>query len=400
MNTHQFSLTEYYDQQQREQTAINFLAKLLAVKPEDIITALEIIEHHCEETPAYLTFFIPKKSGGKREIKAPVGPVKDLTRKIYRELLLRYPLNYHIHGFRPARSTVTNAKEHLGNNHLVNYDITNCFPSTPIDRIIEVYEWTVGKNLRQEGIPTEIVNTIIEILARLATLRYGRASTEVLPMGSPTSPALLNLVLNSFDIRLSKLLRQKGMEFSYTRYGDDLSISSPNEIPKYVYGIVPSLLGSYGYDINPDKTNFMHRGTSGKPMEVTGLIIGDNHLLLSDRWLKKAATIIERIASMKDPKGKARTTFRGIIGLARMVYDGELPPRLVAALNRVKQGYNKPQQLALLEELFNFTHIPSDESYSPSYQGISTLENIGGLEFDYLPDPTGINDDFFLPEQV
>ncbi len=319
--------------------AIEILARLISISEADILKSLEMLKSHSEKSPAYICFFIKKSSGGKREILAPVEPLKALLRLIYLEILERFPLNHHIHGFRRNRSIVSNAKAHLQNgaNHLVNWDIKDCFPSTSEIFVQEVYEKTIGKNLRQEGVENVEVDEIISILTSLSTLRYGRAKQKVLPMGSPTSPALLNLVLQPFDLILARHLNRINQESDaslvYTRYGDDISISSPKPLPSAIFGIVPSLLSKFGYRINQKKTKMMHRNTSSKPLEVTGIVLGKERLLLSDRWLKKAELFAIKFRDNSDPSVHDKNTLRGIIGIAKMIYGNNLPPRLANTVN-------------------------------------------------------------------
>jgi hypothetical protein len=341
---------EVVDFRQIQEEALHYLAALLAVPTSDITESLDLLmSHGIDDQVAYVKFFIPKKSGGKREIRAPVEPLKSLMRLVYKEILARFPLNYHIHGFRPRRSSVTNARFHLeaGAAHMINMDIANCFPSTRLCLIQEAYERTMGMNLRAEGLSPRVVDEIITVLSRLSTLRYGRSEGEVLPMGSPSSPALLNLVLQPFDLRLAHQLRKIGernhTEMFYTRYGDDMSISSPQPLPRAIFGLVPSLLSDYGYKVKKEKTVIMHRGKSGRPLEVTGLILGDGHLVLPDRVVKAYAGIMYRVLSQAirfhqmgvEPPKNLRQIIRGIFGICKMVYDGELPQRLLTTIEKV-----------------------------------------------------------------
>src|SRR5262249_26107932 len=67
-----------------------------------------------EPGSAYVEFEVPKALGGTRRIAAPRKPLRVAQRKILDEILARVPVHASAHGFVPARSTVTNAKEHVG----------------------------------------------------------------------------------------------------------------------------------------------------------------------------------------------------------------------------------------------------------------------------------------------
>jgi len=329
--------------------AIECLAEVLAVSPQSINDALELLSNHSKESPAYIEFTIPKKSGGKRVIRAPLKSLKTLLRRIYLDNIKAYPLHSAAHGFRAHRTIVTCAKAHLGSNHMANWDIKDFFPSTPIELIKSAYEDTMGRTLRRSRVPDEVVDEMIEVLAKLSSLRCGESSVEILPVGAPTSPCLANHVLFEFDIHLSRLLKKLEdkyqTRFFYTRYGDDLTISSPDPLPNELFGIVPSLLAKYGYKVNKKKFKVMHRGgkgrKNGRPMEVTGLIIGgqtveESRLLISDHTLHKYEMAIRRIVSDAGRSEKDVKILRGIIGITKMIYGPELAPRIVNEIKRLR----------------------------------------------------------------
>lgn len=321
--------------------AIWYLAKVLNIETSVIDRSLEMLANHSQETPAYKRFSIPKKSGGKREIRAPIKELKTLLSKIYHEILAAYPLNYHCFGFRPGHSIVDNGNAHLEihPNCGANWDIKDFFPSTSIDLIREACEDTVGRNLRREGVAIAVVDELIEVLAKLTTLRWDKNSLEILPMGSPTSPVLANHVLNDFDIHLyrllSKIAKRLDTTFCYTRWGDDLSITSPIDLPNEVYGIVPSLLDKYHYKPHPKKFKVMRRGH--QPIEVTGLIIGEDHLIMSDHTLQKYQLTLRDLLSRPSLTEKQLIHMRGLVGIVKMIYGSGLAPRIATTIAKAKE---------------------------------------------------------------
>lgn len=411
-NPYQLTFTDYDSRLRRiHLEATDLLAQCLGIKPSIITFCLDLLRQHQQGTArAYISFSIPKSDGGKRQIRAPVDELKHLSRKTYVEFLRGHPLNRHIHGFRPGRSVITNASPHIGAKFVVNMDIQDCFPSTPKPRIEAVYQSTVGNYLLQEGINPELVREVIDILTLLSTLQYGRAKQAVLPMGSPTSPALLNLVLQEFDLRLSQILGDKGeklgIKFNYTRYGDDLSISTPDttNVPPFIFGTVPSLLRKYGYRAKRSKTRVMRRNGSGKPPQVTGIIVGEKGLMLPDHWLAAAEMTLIRILHSPKVDALAKSIFRGILGYARMVY-GDLPQRLAGALKTAKMGL-EGDQFTLFDDLCRQTN-PQDRK-DPRFYGYGLTKGPPEIPSDnQLPfpdsfegplDPSGLTDPFRTPE--
>ena len=85
-----------------------------------------------------------------------------------------------------------------------------------------------------------------------------------------------NCIMYEFDIRLGDLLQNKKM--NYTRYADDIVISSNQFIDESIINDIDYLLKEYGFKRNIGKTYFMSKH---KKREVTGIIIDNNDNSLS-----------------------------------------------------------------------------------------------------------------------
>lgn len=155
--------------------------------------------------PAYVTFTIPKRSGGERTISAPTAATKALQRRILHRLLDRLPAHPAAHGFERGRSIVTNAAVHRDPAVLVKLDVEDFFGQTRMSRIRRYWR-VIGWDREAAA-----------VLTRLTTHAGG------LPQGAPTSPRLANLVNVRLDARLDGIARSRAAV--YTRYADDLSFS-------------------------------------------------------------------------------------------------------------------------------------------------------------------------------
>lgn len=198
----------------------------------------------------YTRFFTAKKSGDQREILAPKAELKMVQRNILDLVLSQVPLNNHAEGFRKNRSIVTNAERHTEKKVLVKMDIKDFFPSTKAKRVFGMFI--------SLGYPEGVAGT----LTNLTTFK-GRLAT-----GAPTSPAISNILCRRLDKRLSRLGEK--CDFSYSRYADDLTISSNN--PKVV-GMVPffkEIIAGEGYELNEKKLRIMR---SGGRQKVTGVVV-------------------------------------------------------------------------------------------------------------------------------
>jgi hypothetical protein len=317
-------------------TALTLLSEMVGVERQAIVDCLELLNKHGEtedgeRVVAYTSFYRPKKSGGRRLIIAPVDEIKELLRKVKNEILCRWPLPRFIHGYRTRRSWLTNAKVHFdaGAEYAINLDIENCFPSTPIGLVRRVYWQTAGKMLNDEGLSAEVVRAAVEILTALSTLKYGRSKVPVLPVGSPTSPALLNLALTPAYIRTARALKCLEGEYAFSGYGDDWTVSSPAPLPPEVKLIIMREWQRLGYRPNRSKTRMMRRDGSGPPIEVTGLILGKDRILLPDDWLQRTELLLIAYAgSPRCPGDKTRRSLQSRISMVRKLYGVEMPGRV------------------------------------------------------------------------
>lgn len=71
----------------------------------------------------YFDFEIPKKSGGKRRISAPVGGLKSILRCLNVVFQAMYQPSEYAMGFAQGLSVVDNARKHVGMNYVLNLDL-------------------------------------------------------------------------------------------------------------------------------------------------------------------------------------------------------------------------------------------------------------------------------------
>jgi retron-type reverse transcriptase len=217
---------------------------------------------------SYSLFFTEKKGGGKREVLAPHAELKKVQRRILDFILEKVPLNGHAEGFRKNRSIVTNARRHTDRRVIVKIDIKDYFPSTTSKRVYGMFITL--------GYPEKVAS----ILTNLTTYK-GRLAT-----GAPTSPAISNILCRRLDKRFSGL--GENCDFFYSRYADDLTISSNN--PK-VSGMLPffkKIVNEEGYEVNEKKLKVMR---SGGRQKVTGIIVNRKTNIAREEIRKLRAVI-------------------------------------------------------------------------------------------------------------
>jgi retron-type reverse transcriptase len=221
----------------------------------------------------YHQFEIAKGHGKTRVINAPDDRLKFIQRKIASLLVPLYRVRNPVHGFVTDKSVKTNALAHLRKRFILNLDLSSFFPSITENRVEGV--------LRSVGVD----GRVSEIVAKLCCWK------SQLPQGAPTSPILSNMICFRLDKDL--LAFAKGVRCIYTRYADDITLSSWQPMTALFDGsappsgkfspdlLAPALGGVVtrnGFTINPDKCHYADRHSRRM---VTGLKV--NELINVDR---------------------------------------------------------------------------------------------------------------------
>src|SRR5262249_16598795 len=83
----------------------------------------------------YVTFAIPKRSGGERLIMAPKTRLKRLQRRLNALLVSKLPASEFAHGFRHKRSVRSNAEPHVGRSVILQLDLKDFFGAIHFGRV-------------------------------------------------------------------------------------------------------------------------------------------------------------------------------------------------------------------------------------------------------------------------
>lgn len=251
---------------------------------EEIYTLLEKFKDtHTEE---YYEFQIPKKSGGLRTIDAPTPEFKEAlskTKEIFERKIKCLP-HKAAYAYIKNTSVYDAIEQHQKNksNWYLKIDLKNFFPSCSpeliFNQLIQLYPfYYLPKNHQQ------LLKEIIDICC----LRNG------LPQGTPMSPLLTNLLMVPYDYEIYKLLtRGTGEHFVYTRYADDILISSKKafnwqELQEQLNKILQP------FTINKEKTRYGSRAGSNWNL---GLMLNkDNNITLGHIKKKTLNAILNNL---------------------------------------------------------------------------------------------------------
>jgi RNA-directed DNA polymerase len=269
----------------------------------------------------YRRFKIPKRTGGERLISAPRKRLKAAQHWILEHVLQGLPLAEPAHGFRTARSIVSNASPHVGRSVVVNVDLKDFFPTVSYRRV---------KGLFKKLGYAEEVATILGLLCTEpdtveteldGVTYYVAQSTRHLPQGAPTSPAITNLLCRRLDKRIAGFAAKHGL--AYTRYADDLTLSAPAGTEPHVgamLAVLHKVARAEGFAVHPDKVSIARRG---RRQEVTGIVVNER-LGVDRRTLRRFRALLHQI-EVDGPAGKhwgsgGGDVIKAAIGFANYVF--------------------------------------------------------------------------------
>lgn len=272
------------------------LASLLAIDQR----RLRKVAH---DAPRYYRPFPMMKRGSDkvREIDRPTGELKELQYQIYRRFLRGYDYLPCLHGGIPGRSPLSNAREHVGGRYVVRIDIRNYFRTISHRHVYDAW------------ISLGFSPSLARLLTKLTTYR------GYLPQGAPTSMALANLVLRSFD----ELIRHAiDGNTRYTRFVDDIVLSG--EYPQQYVNTILELLHREGFSTRHRKLVIQHPGI---PQEVTGYLVNQRTgCSVSKRYRANIRAAIHHIEP-QTPPGEIRSIH------GRIQHVGTTSPRVAIRLS-------------------------------------------------------------------
>jgi hypothetical protein len=218
------------------------IAALLATTEEQLRWTLTRVPRLCDK----LTIKDLDRPGKKpRVVYDPRGRLRHLQKKLHTMILQpgleRFPNS---HGGVQGRNILTGVRPHRKQRFVYSGDIQNFYPSIHFSRVRQLY--------LQLGCSDEAAR----VLTRLCT------NNHRLEQGFITSPILADRLFRPADERIVRLCVKHGL--AYTRYVDDITISSPFSLEKSgIPMMIAKILAGTGFILNANKHNFgnMSEGT-------------------------------------------------------------------------------------------------------------------------------------------
>jgi len=261
--------------------SLNDLADLIGFSA----SGLAFILYKTPNAAKYAKFQIPKKSGGTREICAPIGAMKAVQRELATllndcraEIQKENPRPPISHGFREGLSIVTNAHGHTCRRFVLNLDLADFFPSFNFGRVR-------GFFIKDRDFALH--DKVATFIAQIACFE------NQLPQGSPCSPVIADMIAHVLDMHLVRLAKKHRV--TYSRYADDLTFSTnqktfPDAVAKS--GDTPAepwVIGDElkrrvvenGFCVNSGKTRMHFKGSR---QMVTGLTVNEKVNVSQRYW--------------------------------------------------------------------------------------------------------------------
>lgn len=227
---------------------------------------LMLDEKYLENLPSknhqYKRYEVPKKNGtGTRIIKHPSKELKTIQYWLNSNIFGRIPVSPVATAYETGCSIAKNASIHKNNRHILHLDIQDFFPSISRQHV----EQLLNKYSHSLSIDDEDICYILDV-----ALYLGKEVT----IGSVSAPLIANRVLFEFDNDLSEYLQKQPQKLVYSRYADDIIISSNNRIDDKIIIAVEKMLAKYKFSLNKEKSYFMYNGSR---RQITGIVIDNNN---------------------------------------------------------------------------------------------------------------------------
>ena len=207
----------------------------------------------------YRRYTIPKKCGGVREIYQPSAELKTLQYWVTHNILCQLPIAEEVAcAYNKGNSIKKHAEKHQKSRFLFHTDISNFFPSIHLSHLAPILR-------SNKDIFDKLGLDLEESIKNIGKICF---KSDSLCIGTVSSPIISNIIMYSFDVHMTEYCKSKN--YIYTRYADDIYISSNHFISADIVSFVASNLSKNGFLINNSKTKFYSTKYRRK---ITGLII-------------------------------------------------------------------------------------------------------------------------------
>lgn len=200
----------------------------------------------------YYEVFTIKTGNKQRQIEASKKELKEMQRWILENVLSKFVCSKYAKAYVKDRTILDSVKYHKKAKVIIKMDVEHFFNNISEKKIVQVF--------LRNNIPLNKAVYYADICCY----------EERLPQGAPTSPCLSNLFMLPFDCSIGDFCREN--KLFYTRYADDITISSFNNLNVEdilkIKNEVKKHLNKIGLSVNNKKTKVLRKEQSQRVMGI------------------------------------------------------------------------------------------------------------------------------------
>jgi len=226
------------------------------------------IKHHISKTE-----FIDE-SGKTRRMVVPDKVLRKYHSFLNLFVFTRLPVDQEVvFSYRKGTNVAAAVRKHSANKHFYQADFSNFFGSISSD----IVRQSILRG--EEQLPVDDIHEYLDRIVELVTV------DGKLPVGFSTSPVISNTALFAFDKALAVYCQKR--QLVYTRYSDDLTISSNEKEPLLEMDhTISEILSECGYPeltLNEAKTKI---SSKGRKVKILGIVVLPNGQISLDAKIK------------------------------------------------------------------------------------------------------------------
>lgn len=273
------SLEPYYPHESI--ASITALSKHLGVTEKHLVSVANRANQLYKEGPE-----LKKPDGSLRATHDAKPELKSLHELIKNKLLKKVIFPDYIQGGvsdpKAPRSYISHSRLHTGKKIIVSEDIASFYPNNTEKLVMTIWK-------RFFNFPEDVA----KILTKLTVYK------GALPQGWKPSGYLANLAF--FDVEFQLVKKFKSLGFTYSRYIDDITVSSSRkltnrEISQCISEII-KMLANKGFKIKRAKHEIARQGSS---MNVMGLTINTKKPQLSKDEKKRIRAMVHKLEYLRE----------------------------------------------------------------------------------------------------
>lgn len=228
----------------------------------DLRISQNSIRQIAQNNTLYKIYRIPKRNDPNgRKIYHPSKELKVLQYWVVENIVKNLPISSFSSAYEKGNSIKKNALVHKNSRYILHLDIENFFESINEELVENLFKQV--ENITEEE---------IALLKNIVLFNDRKNNIKKLVIGSVASPAISNRIMYNVDIDIYNQCILN-TEMKYTRYADDIYVSSKKYISDDILNKIDVILKRNGFKLNTKKTHYMSK--KGRRV-VTGIVLDNN----------------------------------------------------------------------------------------------------------------------------